>query len=121
MDLAIPILPCRVIADTVAFYRLLGFTPTYEDANYVILRRGSTELHFFRLAELDPATSYSGCYIRTLAVEALYAAFARAGLSSTGIPRLDPIATKPWGMREFALVDRDGNLVRVGQPIQAGD
>jgi hypothetical protein len=75
----------------------------------------------FRLAELDPATSYSGCYIRTLAVEALYAAFARAELSNTGIPRVDPIATKLWGLREFALVDHDGNLLRVGQPIQAGD
>ncbi len=32
-----------------------------------------------------------------------------------GIPRMDAIENKPWGLREFALVDEDGNLLRVGQ------
>jgi len=28
---------------------------------------------------------------------------------------MDTIENKPWGMREFAVVDEDGNLLRVGQ------
>jgi hypothetical protein len=34
-----------------------------------------------------------------------------------GIPRMDAIENKPWGMREFAIVDEDGNLLRVGQDL----
>jgi hypothetical protein len=29
--------------------------------------------------------------------------------------RLDRLEEKPWGMREFAMVDPDGNLIRIGQ------
>jgi hypothetical protein len=37
------------------------------------------------------------------------------GLPKRGIPRMDAIENKPWGMREFAVFDEDGNLLRVGQ------
>jgi hypothetical protein len=30
---------------------------------------------------------------------------------------MDALADKPWGLREFALVDPDGNLLRIGQVI----
>ena len=38
------------------------------------------------------------------------------GLPSSGIPRIDRLENKPWGIREFAIVDPDGNLLRIGQP-----
>lgn len=50
-------------------------------------------------------------------VEPLYQAFLAAGLPKRGIPRMDPIENKPWGMREIAIVDDDGNLLRVGQEL----
>jgi hypothetical protein len=37
-------------------------------------------------------------------------------LSETGIPRLIRVEDKPWGMRELAVIDPDGNLIRVGAP-----
>ena len=37
------------------------------------------------------------------------------GLPKRGIPRMDGIDYKPWGMRELAVFDEDGNLLRVGQ------
>ena len=36
-----------------------------------------------------------------------------------GIPRITALEDQPWGMREFALVDPDGNLLRVGQELDA--
>ncbi len=30
---------------------------------------------------------------------------------------MDILEDKPWGMREFAVVDEDGNLLRIGQAI----
>lgn len=116
-DLAIPILPSRSLPDTLAFYARLGFEGEIlgEGDAYAILTRGDLELHFFLHAGLVPAESWAGCYLRVADVHSLYTAFLAAGLPRRGIPRMDDVEDKPWGMREFALVDEDGNLLRVGQ------
>ncbi len=119
-DLAIPILPSRSVTDTLAFYRRLGFDGTVSafPYSYAILRRGAVELHFFTHEELKPADSNAGCYIRVADVESIHAAFTAAQLPEKGIPRQDPLKEKPWGMREFAVVDPDGNLIRIGQSLR---
>jgi hypothetical protein len=30
---------------------------------------------------------------------------------------MDTLEDKPWGLREFAILDPDGNLLRIGQAI----
>lgn len=119
-DLAIPILPSRSIDATVAFYRRLGFEggPHGFDPQYAILRCGTLELHFFEHPQLVPADSFAGCYLRVQDVDSLHRRFAAHPLPSQGIPRLEPPEDKPWGLREFALLDPDGNLLRVGQVLQ---
>lgn len=118
-DLAIPILPAREIGATLAFYRRLGFEGAAHaaDAGYAILSRGALELHFFRHPTLVPAESCAGCYLRVGDVATIHRAFAAAGLPRHGIPRIDALEDKPWGLREFAIVDPDGNLLRIGQVI----
>ncbi|MFU1921534.1 class I tRNA ligase family protein, partial [Klebsiella pneumoniae] len=44
---------------------------------------------------------------------------AALGLGGQGIPRITVLEDQPWGMREFALIDPDGNLLRVGQELDA--
>ena len=119
-DLAIPTLPCRSVSATVAFYRRLGFEGGAHQFNseYAILRRRAVELHFFTHKALLPAESSAGCYIRVLDVESIYRSFSSSQLPRTGIPRMDTLEDKPWGLREFAVVDPDGNLLRIGQVIQ---
>ena len=116
-----PILPARDFEQTARFYEALGFSVAAQyhppDA-YLIMRRGDVDLHFFPHAELDPATSICGCYIRTDQVDCVYEAFARAALPAMGIPRLTPFAARPWGMREFALIDPNGSLLRIGTPMR---
>lgn len=119
MNLAIPILPSRSLTNTLGFYQRLGFDGQIlgpGDA-YAILSRGTLELHFFTHRELSPPESFAGCYLRVDDVETIHHTFATAQLPHTGIPRIDPLETKPWGMREFAIVDPDGNLLRIGQPL----
>ncbi len=118
-DLAIPILPSRSIEATRDFYRQLGFEAKVWGApyRYAILTRDTVEIHFFTHAGLDPAESSAGCYIRVLDVDKIYQTFARVNLPTTGIPRIDPLENKPWNMREFSMVDPDGNLIRIGQTI----
>ncbi len=119
-DIAIPILPSRSLSATLDFYRRLGFEgEVHPHGNYAILNRGSVEIHFFGHPELVPAESITGCYLRVSDVDAVERDFAAAGLPRTGIPRQDRLETKPWGMREFAIVDPDGNLIRIGQILPA--
>jgi catechol 2,3-dioxygenase-like lactoylglutathione lyase family enzyme len=118
-DIAIPILPSRSLNDTLAFYRQLGFEGRiHSHGDYAILTRQTVELHFFTHKELRPAESSAGCYLRVSDAENIYQAFAAAKLPRKGIPRQDALEDKPWGMREFAIVDPDGNLLRVGQPLR---
>lgn len=116
-DLAIPILPSRSLPATLAFYAKLGFEGGILGAHddYAILTRGDLELHFFAHPALVPARSHFMCYLRVGDVETLYRALAAAALPRHGIPRMDGLEDKPWGMREFAVVDADGNLLRIGQ------
>lgn len=118
-DIAIPILPFKSIEDTVAFYKRLGFDAKIWGApnHYAILTRDTVEFHIFRQLDLEPASSSTGCYIRVLNVDETYRAFASANLSQTGIPRMDTIEDRPWGMREFSIVDFNGNLIRIGQAL----
>lgn len=117
-DLAIPILPSRSLKDTLAFYQRLGFDGRiHAHGDYAILTRGRVELHFFTYQDLRPAESIAGCYLRVLDVESIYRDFNLAELPRTGIPRQDFLEDKPWGLREFAIVDPDGNLIRIGQVL----
>jgi hypothetical protein len=73
--------------------------------------------HFFTHRELIPAESSAMCYIRVSDVESIHRAFTLAELPRKGIPRMDALEDKPWGLREFAIVDSDGNLLRIGQKL----
>lgn len=119
-DQAIPILPSRSLNALVDFYKSLGFEGgTHEfDSDYAILHRGAVELHFFAHNELVPSESSAGCYIRVLDVDSIYRSFLTQQLPRKGIPRMDLLEDKPWGLREFAIVDPDGNLLRIGQVIE---
>lgn len=119
-DQAIPILPSRSLGYSVDFYKRLGFTGGIHEFNsdYAILRRGEVELHFFTHSRLVPSESSAGCYIRVLDVDSIYRSFSSQQLPRSGIPRMELLEDKPWGLREFAIVDPDGNLLRIGQIIE---
>ncbi len=109
-----PILPSGDIHATERFYTSLGFETIYADGAYLLLEREGAELHFFLKAGNDPATNDHGAYLRPSDLDAWAADVGRLGLPRTGVPRFEPVETKPWGMRECALIDPDGNLIRAG-------
>lgn len=115
---AAPILPARDLQDTRAFFERLGFSTVgwwpHTFGGYAILVRGELELHFFSFPDLAPHDSYAQCYWRVADAGALYSAYAQLGLPTTGIPRITAVEDKPWGVREFALVDPNGTLIRIG-------
>ena len=56
-------------------------------------------------------------YLRASDIDALYRDFSIARLPARGIPSLGGIEKKFYRMREFRLVDPNGNLLRVGEPL----
>jgi hypothetical protein len=84
----------------------------------MILSRQGAVLHFV-MAEAghDPARSAHGTWIDCSDPDGLAAEWAAVGLARQGIPRLVPPEGKPWGLREMALVDPEGTLLRIGRAI----
>jgi catechol 2,3-dioxygenase-like lactoylglutathione lyase family enzyme len=115
-----PILPARDIAETQTFWQRLGFHTVYIDADYLLMKREGAEVHFFHQADLDPLKCDHGAYLRPSEINAIDAEWATLGLPAVGIPRLERAADKPWGMRELALLDLNGNLIRAGQETRLG-
>src|SRR5687768_12392201 len=121
--IAIPILPARDLDETRRFYEALGFGTaglcSSDFGGFAILVRVDLSMHFFRYDDLSPTENYAQCYWRVKDVDALHAECQKADLPRSGVPRLDGVGDKPWGMREFAIVDPNGNLVRIGREIEA--
>jgi hypothetical protein len=85
---------------------------------YLILMRGQVGLHFFFAPDVDPWSSIAGCYLYVSDADSLFAEFSRVRLPGEGIPRLHgPPHDTEYGMREFAVVDHDGNLLRIGSSL----
>jgi catechol 2,3-dioxygenase-like lactoylglutathione lyase family enzyme len=118
---AIPVLPARDLVRTRRFYQRLGFRDVSavegvrDHHDYLVLRAGSVELHFFLWPELEPGASAAFCDIDTEDADALHRLWSRLGLPEEGCPRLSPIADTPWGRRRFVMVDPDGNRLSCGQ------
>jgi catechol 2,3-dioxygenase-like lactoylglutathione lyase family enzyme len=112
-----PILPSCDFAQTEAFYKHLSFDKVFSDGKYMLLSRDNVEIHFFLNPAHEPATCDHGAYLRPSDVDALSFEIAAMKLPTVGIPRFIPVEDKPWGMRELALIDPDGNLIRAGLVI----
>jgi catechol 2,3-dioxygenase-like lactoylglutathione lyase family enzyme len=121
---AVPILPSRDLEETLEFYSRLGFElrgAPIEKYRYLVIGRGSIELHFWDAPDVDPLTTDASCYIRVDDADALHREWQGVGIQSDPVTgsRLMPPVDTDYGMREFALVDKSGNLVRVGSPLSA--
>ena len=101
---SIPVLPSPDIAATRDFYcDELGF-----GIDYLIVRRGEIEIHFWK-SDDRTLPEVSSCYIRGGEVPALHAEF-----SARGVEKLSPFTVRPWNMKEFYVRDPHGNLLKFG-------
>lgn len=112
-----PKLPMRNKDATRAFYcDKLGFKE-YGSANfdeYLMVEKDNIQIHFFVFSDLNPLENYGQVYIRTNSINEVYASFLA---NNVAIHPAGPLETKPWGQREFALLDPDHNLLTFGQTV----
>jgi len=137
MDRTVPALPVRDVPAAVAFYReRLGFTAPHVTAGFAVVTRERAILHLWAASDerwrtrpdLATAPVRSGaesflagtasCRIDVDDVDALFAELEAADVlhptSRTGVQTTD------FGTREFATLDRDGNLLTFVRWTAAG-
>ena len=118
---AVPILLSRDLGETLRFYERLGFEnrgAPPEEWGYLIIGRGTAELHFSEDPSVDPLSTASMCYLYVDDAQRLFEEW--TGLvepDRTSGSRIEPPVDTEYGMREFAVVDRNGNLLRIGSPL----
>ncbi|QNL48086.1 VOC family protein [Olivibacter sp. SDN3] len=81
---------------------------------YLMVHKDSIQIHFFEFKELDPKENYGQVYIRTDDIDGLYQSMLE---NKIGIHPAGSLQTKPWGQKEFSVLDPDNNLLTFGQSI----
>ncbi len=112
-----PKLPMRDKNVTREFYtNKLGFTE-YGSADYdgyLMMEKDLIQIHFFEFKALVPKENYGQVYIRTDNIDHFYQSLLDR---KTTIHPNGPLEIKPWGQKEFSLLDPDSNLLTFGENI----
>lgn len=104
----VPIIPARDIAASAAFYRdKLHFTVRHLEDEYGIVERDDIQVHFWGPSGIAPTASNTMIRIEVTEIDELFAACSEMGIVHPNAP----LKEQPWGLREFAIGDLDGNLV----------
>jgi catechol 2,3-dioxygenase-like lactoylglutathione lyase family enzyme len=124
LRMAAPILPVRDLDVALAFYARLGFETSRYDAGYGYARRERLILHLRVSPEVDPSANPSAAWVDVGDVDALHAEWLDLGLwvavgevdrTPEPLGRISArVEHKPWGVREFAILDPDNNQLRFG-------
>lgn len=110
-----PVIPVLDLDTALARYRKLGFaTRAYgHGTGYGYADRGSVSLHISEWEEHDPKRTASVVYIYVSDADGARTEWIDSGAEG----RYTQVNETEYGMREFAYVDPDGTLHRVGSRI----
>ncbi|MEP3211068.1 MAG: VOC family protein [Maribacter sp.] len=114
LQIAIPVLASLDIDRTVKFYHEnLGFDRIgWKDKDYAVIARDKIEIHFWKCNDkIHP--EHTSCYIRVKDVDGLYAEMKKAGVVHPN----GALRDQPWRIREFAILDEDGNMIKFGENL----
>lgn len=120
-----PVLGTRNVAESVRFYKILGFAVVFQDSSenpkYVALKRDGAELHL-QWADQEqwayPTDRPAYRFVVT-DVDELYREFVKSGGVHSDIgqsPWASPKNT-PWGTREFHVRDPSQNSLQFYRPL----
>jgi hypothetical protein len=79
-----------------------------------MVQKDHVQIHFFEFKNLDPNENYGQVYIRTTRIENLYQTLLdnKVAIHPNGL-----LEAKPWGQKEFSLLDPDNNLLTFGESL----
>jgi hypothetical protein len=79
---------------------------------WFMVQKDNIQIHFFEFKDLDPKENYGQVYIRTDHIDEFYQSILD---NKIRILPSGQLQFKPWGQREFSLLDPDNNLLTFGQ------
>lgn len=105
---AIPVLASLDIERSAEFFAVkLGFMKVHvAQGGYGIVANGPVEIHLWACTDRHIAEATS-CRVQVRGIERLYDQCKGHAI----VHPKAPLETKPWGTKEFAILDPDGNLV----------
>ena len=107
-----PELPCTDVAAAVAHYRdVLGFEVNYQQGDIGVMDRDGQRL--LLIARTPRYSGIGSCYFYVDEVDVLYAELLSKGANVQGEP-----VSQPWGLREFRVLDPEGNQLSFAQTFE---
>ena len=124
MKSAIPVLPVVNMDEGARFYRdVLGFSIIHQKTGYCVLSRDRIQVHLWGATDESWRTREEGepiesgaesflagthsCRIEVEGVDELHRELEPKGIMHSNAP----LRTRPWGAREFGVIDLYGNLI----------
>jgi uncharacterized glyoxalase superfamily protein PhnB len=108
----LPELPLKDVPAGVAHYRdVLGFSINYQQQDLGVMYRDSVTL--LLVQKTPDRHSIGSCYVYIRDADALHAELVAKGANVQGEP-----VSKPWGLRDFAVLDLEGNCITFGQTFE---
>jgi predicted enzyme related to lactoylglutathione lyase len=109
---ALPELPCDDIAAAVAYYRdVLGFRINYQQHDLGVMDRDKITILLIARTEQHKGIGSFGTYVSD--ADALY-----EELLAKGARVLGPPVSYPWGLRNFQVIDPEGNRITFSQTFE---
>ena len=108
----LPMMPHQDIARGIAHYRdVLGFKINYAQDDLGVMDRDSVSLLI--VPRDDAQKGFGGCYVYVEDVDTLYEELVRKGADVKSEPE-----SHPWGLRDFCVLDGEGNEITFGQTFE---
>jgi catechol 2,3-dioxygenase-like lactoylglutathione lyase family enzyme len=114
---AIPILPSHDLERTIAFWATVGFEVVERFDGYLLTHANGVELHFAADVAGDRSEGEASWQPGQAFVHVKDALVLWKRLRSADVPGLGPVEEQDYGLREFVVIDPDGNRVRFGSPL----
>ena len=112
MRKALPELPFNDVPAAVDYYRdVLGFHINYQQHDLGVMDRG--DITVLLIARTPHHTGIGSAYVYIEDADALHAELRAKGAAVQGEP-----VSHPWGLRDFQVLDLEGNRIGFGQPFE---
>jgi catechol 2,3-dioxygenase-like lactoylglutathione lyase family enzyme len=108
--------PARDFAVSKAFYVALGFEVPWSSGDVAYVRYGEASFLLQEFFVPDHAQNFM-MHLLVENVDDWYAHVVAAKVAERFGTRVEPPEDRPWGLRDFILVDPTGVLWRIGQNI----
>ena len=108
--------PAKDFALSKQFYQDLGFDLAWSDDNLAYLRHGNSSFLLQNFYNEVHAGNFM-MHLLVNDVDAWWRHVQAQGIATKYDTKIQPPEDRPWGMRDFVLVDPTGVLWRIGQNI----